>query len=418
MEKFLAQLKEEKTEAKNSISKVLVYTQNITDRVDQNISFFSKYISNINEIIRIRKTDVAPLKLREFKDDAPGFPGTDLNLFNEYFKLLNALSEIQEISAYKIKKDIVHRMTELEEDFKATFERLKQKVENQRVERSKALDAFVAREQTLQKAKSKAEALHSSHQQDPNPKLQKSLEDACEEFRSAKVAYRQAYKELCSKHKNYITTVNQTILRIKAAEISRCSELKCITCLHAQNFDSAAEIMGDICSDINAPSNNWKAEFVSFAEKSGIVRTSFSPREYSPLQFSFENSKLDFKHAPQTATMKSCPLAFAVLKQDFNEEGVSLKEGERVYIYDNLKASKSYIQTKERESLFIPSDVLEEINGEYNIATVPYIAVNDSEISISSGDLIMEIPSEDGKMYEKIDGSKGFIPSFVLLEEI
>lgn len=418
MEEILNKYKEEKAHAKSNLLKTIEYTQNITERVNDNISFFSTYISNINEIMKNRKNADVPTKLPELKNDAPGFPGTDLTLLNSFFQLLNSLSETQQLSYYQAQNDIICRITQLEKDFDKTIDELKKNVKNERIERSKALHAFNAKTNALQQTKAKAEELHKAYETNPNPKTQKALEDSCEEFRKMKIAYKQAYKDLYIKHKNYMTAVNQTILKIKVAEISRCSELKCIVFTHAQNFDAAGELMNEICNEIDNAKSTWRDEFIDFAQKNGIVRTSFPPKRYEPLQFSFQDSKLEFKEAPSAETSKESPLGFAVAKKDFNEESGSLKEGERVYIYDNLKTSFSYVQTKDRKGFFVPSDILEEVPGDYNIVTLPYLASSDGEISVSAGDIVLETTDGHCKYYERVDGVKGTLPPSVLLENI
>ena len=418
---------EEKNKSFASFQNALSCSNKFTSIVGEISKYFQSYSKNIDQFLLTQKYLEHPIEAIGADKKlpvAPGFPGSDSTNFLQYFKLLNILLNTLKTSSQTINTVLIDRINEVNQDFETTSKTLQFHVKESNDQREQSFQAFSAALSALTAQKAKIEKLYNSFSQKSKPKQEQELCKECEEFRQRKIAYELSYRDIYTKHKQFVSLVSSAVLKLKCAEISRISQLKKIILQSSPAIVDDCAKLRQLSSDSKAAEHDWMKDFTYFCTVNGIYRQSFAAQEFVPYHFSFEDSRLDVPIPPRKGSTNTIPLYFATVKEDYAKESeceLSVKKDERVFVFDNMNSEYSYVQNANNEAGFVKSSVLSGLNNDshkYVIVHDPYLACDSEHISVRAGEICL-ISDESSKLYENIRGEKGKIPdSCILIEKV
>ena len=390
-----------------------------TTIVNEISKYYDTYSKNIDSLLveqKVLQNPVEAIGADKENPIAPGFPGSDSQNYLGYFKLLNSMLNVLNKNSVTIRKCIIGRLQELNNDFQTMVKAQSFLISEASKLREQSVHDLTEKSNSLTAQKMKAEKLFKAYENKASAKNHTEMCKECEEFRKRKIAFASSYKEAYERHRNYIFTVNSAMSKVKESEIARQVQLKSILFEFCPAFYDDCDRFKESVKSFETAEKDWNDEFVKFAESNGIVRSSAIQREFAGYKFSFEDSRVDFAAAPEKGITTETPLFFAKVREDYAGE-VDLKSGDRVYVYDGLHGKQSCVKTAERKVGFVPSNILEIIEGVYGIVAYPNLG-GEGEISVSAGDIVLvNSSSENETIFENLRGEKGTLPDFCVIKE-
>jgi chemotaxis regulatin CheY-phosphate phosphatase CheZ len=412
-------IKDEETAAFAQVETMISNLDKTTSIITDIVKYYETYSNNIDALLEEHKVLMNPVEAigaDKKKPIAPGFPGADSRNYLEYFKLLNAMLNILNKNAETIRRNIIGRLCEINNDFQEIVKAQNFLISEVSKKCEQSIQDLTEKTNNLMAKKAKAEKAFKSYENKASVKNHNEMCKECEEFRKKKILFTNSYKEAYERHRSYISTINSAMIKIQETEASRQNQLKEILFEFCPALCDDYKRLSESIKSFHSANSNWADEFVEFVESNGIVRSNSIPKTFVCHQFSFDDSRVDLAAAPEKGVTTESPLFFATVKDDYDGE-MQLKKDERVYVYDGLHGKLAYVKTVDEKTGFVPSQILEIINGTYGIVVYPHIG-NGEEITVAAGDIVLvSSSSESETVYENLRCDKGKLPDFCVIKE-
>ena len=413
MENELETFKREHDKAAQCFEKAISFSNLSSYRV----SAIHDYFLGFSEIVGSLNKNLGDSKRPLIPDGdivvAPGIPGSDKVLYESLVESIDGLKSLFLYIHELITTSILGNLINIIRCQKEFIGILKSEVLVIVKERQDSIQKFVSSYTSLVSLRDKIEKLHKK---DPINSNDMTLH--LEQFRKASLAKKSLWSIARSKHIEYLNYVQSSVLKIKIHEISQESQLKNILFAFIPIIQESNDKIEQSLKKMGGEKPEYSKLFSDFVEKSGIIRTTFFPTEFSPFQFDFADPLLDSSYTQTIRSPSEVPLFFATIIHSFqsgSKEELTVEVGERFYVYENPINKWIYVENNTRRG-FVPSLVLQIEEGSYAFAFEPYVAINEGEMSCSAGQLLLISPEAPNE-YITLHGEKGVIPPHCIVRE-
>lgn len=229
------------------------------------------------------------------------------------------------------------------------------------------------------------------------------------QYCSAASEYKEAVTDLNQFHNEFIETLENLTEIMKGKLMTREAHLKSFMLSSYPVIKESVQHCQLLQSYTSDFTNTWSRDFLDAMESTGVVRTSPVREEFKQWTFSFDDQMLNKAILRPQRSNVVIPVSFAEATRQFdgeNDNELSVKVGDRLYIYEQLQADKwVFAETADKRRGYVPSAVLKDLGNGCDTVFTAAPRLGDSPFPTGSLFIVKERTS-DCVLCENIAGEE------------